>query len=405
MSGILIAAMLLVAVLVLWLALQGLSTQKKSENIESQMNELRRDLETMVTAQAQATGQISNLTSSVTTRLDAVSRSLTDGVAKSADISAQGQSAMREELKSTQSMMERIHKQLGEFQEVSRELSSAQQSLESVLGGVKTRGILGEVTLDRLLEDSLPSSQYGTQYRFASGEAVDAVIFLRDRKLLAVDSKFPLEAFRRIQTDGDEARRAFATAVKGHADSIARKYVRPDENTLDLALMFVPSESVYYELLQTSDSKGQPLDEYCREKRVVAVSPNTLYAHLCVIAMGLRGMQIEENARRLSNGLSGLQKRLGNFVDSFDKVGTHLKNAQNSYQEAGKRLDRTELALEGMLTSGDASAGAQAELPLNNSTANSPSANSSDGTSSANASEKADAEPQQMLRLGADNSR
>ena len=404
MSGILIAAMLLVAVLVLWLALQGLSTQKKSENIESQMNELRRDLETMVTAQAQATGQISNLTSSVTTRLDAVSRSLTDGVAKSADISAQGQSAMREELKSTQSMMERIHKQLGEFQEVSRELSSAQQSLESVLGGVKTRGILGEVTLDRLLEDSLPSSQYGTQYRFASGEAVDAVIFLRDRKLLAVDSKFPLEAFRRIQTDGDEARRAFATAVKGHADSIARKYVRPDENTLDLALMFVPSESVYYELLQTSDSKGQPLDEYCREKRVVAVSPNTLYAHLCVIAMGLRGMQIEENARRLSNGLSGLQKQLGNFVDSFDKVGTHLKNAQNSYQEAGKRLDRTELALEGMLTSGDASAGAQAELPLNNSTTNSPSANSSDGTSSANASEKADPEPQQMLRLSADNS-
>src|SRR5690348_6153211 len=139
MSGILIAAMLLVAVLVLWLALQGLSTQKKSENIESQMNELRRDLEIMGTAQAQATGQISNLTSSVTTRLDAVSRSLTDGVAKSADISAQGQSAMREELKSTQSMMERIHKQLGEFQEVSRELSSAQQSLESVLGGVKTR--------------------------------------------------------------------------------------------------------------------------------------------------------------------------------------------------------------------------------------------------------------------------
>ena len=163
--------------------------------------------------------------------------------------------------------------------------------------------------------------------------------------------------------------------------------------------MFVPSESVYYELLQTSDGKGQPLDEYCREKRIVAVSPNTLYAHLCVIAMGLRGMQIEENARRLSNGLSGLQKQLGNFVDAFDKVGTHLKNAQNSYQEAGKRLDRTELALEGMLTSGDVSAGAQAELPLNSSSAN--------GTTTAtgsSADEKED-EPQRMLRLSADNSR
>ena len=399
MSGILIGAVFVALALVVWVALQGLAAQKKSEGVESQMNELRRDLQTVATAQAQAAGQISTLTTSVTTRLDAVSRSLTDGVAKSADISAQGQTAMREELKSTQTLMQQIYKQLGEFQEVSRGLSSAQQSLESVLGGAKTRGILGEVTLDRLLEDSLPLSQYGTQYRFASGEAVDAVIFLRDRKLLAVDSKFPLEAFRRIEKDGDDARRAFAVAVKGHADSIAKKYIQPEENTLDLALMFVPSESVYYELLQTSDSKGQPLDEYCREKRIVAVSPSTLYAHLCVIAMGLRGMQIEENARRLSNGLSGLHKQLGNFVDAFDKVGTHLKNAQNSYQEAGKRLDRTELALEGMLTSGDSSAGAQAELPLN-----ALSANGSNAISDSAAGEKPD-EPQRTLRLAADNSR
>ena len=387
MSGILIAALFVVVVLVAWLALQNLSAQKKNENIESQMNELRRDLQTMATAQAQAAGQITTLTSSVTTRLDSVSKSLTDGVAQSADISSKSQTAMREELKSTQSMMERIHKQLGEFQEVSRGLSNAQQSLESVLGGVKTRGILGEVTLDRLLEDSLPRSQYGIQYRFASGEAVDAVIFLRDRKLLAVDSKFPLEAFRRIETDGDDARRAFATAVKKHVDSIAGKYIKPDENTLDLALMFVPSESVYYELLQISDSKGQPLDEYCRQQRIVAVSPNTLYAHLCVIAMGLRGMQIEENARRLANGLSGLQKQLGNFTETFEKVGTHLKNAQQSYQEAGRRLDKTELSLEGMLTSGDPSAGEQAELPLN---AASPA--------------KTANEAQQPLRLTADNS-
>src|SRR5215475_15203666 len=172
MSGILIVAVLVALALVLWVALQSLAAQKKSASIDSQMNELRRDLQTVATAQAQAAGQISTLTSSVTTRLDAASRSLTDGVAKSADISAQGQTAMREELKSTQSMMERIHKQLGEFQEVSRGLSNAQQSLESVLGGVKTRGILGEVTLERLLEDSLPPSQYSTQYRFSSGEAV-----------------------------------------------------------------------------------------------------------------------------------------------------------------------------------------------------------------------------------------
>jgi DNA recombination protein RmuC len=364
MSAILIAGLLIVAALVVWVALQSLGTQKKSEVIESQMTELRRDLQSMATAQAQAAGQITTLTSSVTQRLDTVARSLTDGVAQSADISAKSQTAMREELKSTQGMMERIYKQLGEFQEVSRGLSNAQQSLEAVLGGAKTRGILGEVTLERLLEDSLPPSQYATQFRFASGEAVDAVIFLRDKKLLAIDSKFPLDAFRRIQTDGDEARRAFVTAVKAHADSIAKKYILPAENTLDLSLMFVPSESVYYELLQCADNKGQQLDAYCRDKRIVAVSPNTLYAHLCVIAMGLRGMQIEENARRLANNLAGLQKQIGNFSEVFDKIGTHLKNAQQSYQEADKRLDKTELALEGMLAHGDVSAGEQAELPL-----------------------------------------
>jgi DNA recombination protein RmuC len=367
MSEILVAGLLVVAALVVWVALQSAGTQKKSEAIESQMSELRRDLQSVAQAQAQAAGQISTLASNVTQRLDSVAQSLTDGVAKSADISAQGQSAMRDELKNTQGMMERIHKQLGEFQEVSRGLSSAQQSLESVLGGAKTRGILGEVTLARLLEDSLPPSQYTTQYRFASGEVVDAAIFLRDKKILAIDSKFPLDSFRRIQSDGDEARRAFVTAVKLHTDSIAKKYILPAENTLDLALMFVPSESVYYELLQCADSKGQQLDAYCREKRIVAVSPNTLYAHLCVIALGLRGMQIEENARRLANGLAGLQKRLSNFSELFEKLGTHVKNVQQSYQEADRRLDKTQAALDGMLEAGDAPADlpdAQQTLPL-----------------------------------------
>jgi DNA recombination protein RmuC len=352
MSGIVIAGLLLVAALVVWVTLQSLGTQKKSAAMESQMSELRRELQTVATAQAQAAGQISAMAATVTQRLDTVSRSLTDGVAQSADISAKGQSAMREDLKSTQGMMERIHKQLGEFQEVSRGLSNAQQSLESVLGGAKTRGILGEVALERLLEDSLPPSQYASQYRFVSGEAVDAVILLRDKKLLAIDSKFPLDAFRRIHTDGDDARRAFVTAVKLHADSIAKKYILPAENTLDLALMFVPSESVYYELLQCVDNKGQQLDAYCRDRHIVAVSPNTLYAHLSVIAMGLRGMQIEENARRLANGLAGLKKQFENFSEVFERIGNHLKNAQQSYQEADKRFDKTSNSLEGMLSPG-----------------------------------------------------
>src|SRR4029077_1888944 len=195
----------------------------------------------------------------------------------------------------------------------------------------------------------------------------DAVIKLRDKKLMAIDSKFPLDSYRRISTDGDEARKAFAVAVKGHADSISKKYIVPDEGTLDMALMFVPSESVYGELLQTADSKGQPLDAYCRDKKVIAVSPNTLYAHLCVIAMGMRGMQIEENAKRLFASLSGMEKQMKTFSEVFEKLGNHLKNAQQSYGEADKRFEKAQNTLEGMLGDGTVDVLPQslmAELPF-----------------------------------------
>ncbi len=356
MNAVLIGVVIVVAGLVVWLVLQTSQEQKKNVLLEGQMNELRRDLQTIATAQAQSSGQMATIGQSVSQRLEGVTKALQDGVSNSAQIATQGQTAIANELKNTREQIGHIQKQLGEFQELGRGISSATKSLEGVLGGAKTRGLLGEVTLERLLEDSLPSSQYATQYRFSSGEAADAVIFLRDKKLVAIDSKFPLDAFRRMGAEGEEAKRAFATAVKGHADSIAKKYIVPNEGTLDLALMFVPSESVYYEMLMTQDAKGEPLDSYCRGKNIIAVSPNTLYAHLCVIHLGLRGMQIEENAKRISSGLSGIQKHMETFTDVFEKLGTHLKNAQQSYGEADKRLEKTQSSLESLIGSGTAEA-------------------------------------------------
>jgi DNA recombination protein RmuC len=349
MNVVLIGVVIVVAGLVLWLVLQTSQEQKKSAALEGQLNELRRDLQTIGTAQAQSTGQMVTIGQSVSQRLESVTKTLQDGVLNSAQIATQGQTAIANELKNTREQIGNIQKQLGEFQELGRGISSATKSLEGILGGAKTRGLLGEVTLGRLLEDSLPASQYAVQYRFSSGEAADAVIFLRDKKLVAVDSKFPLDAFRRISAEGEEAKRAFATAVKGHADSIAKKYIVPNEGTLDLALMFVPSETVYYEMLMTLDSKGEALDSYCRGKNIIAVSPNTLYAHLCVIHLGLRGMQIEENAKRISAGLSGIQKNMATFTDVFEKLGTHLKNAQQSYGEADKRLEKTQNTLDSLV--------------------------------------------------------
>jgi DNA recombination protein RmuC len=364
MNAFLIAGVILVAVLVLWLALQNSQGRQKSGGIESQMNELRRDLQTIATSQAQSTGQLETIAKNVAQRLDSVTPALQDAIKNSAQITGQmtsdAQTKMADELKNTRDQISQIQRQLGEVQQAGNQMALTAQTLEGILGGAKSRGSLGEVTLERLLEDSLPRAQYEMQYRFSSGEVADAVIKLRDKKLMAIDSKFPLDAYRRIGTEGEEARRSFAVAVKGHADAISKKYIVPDESTLDVALMFVPSESVYYELLQTSDNKGQPLDAYCRDKHVIAVSPNTLYAHLCVIAMGLRGMQMEENAKRLLESLSGMEKQMEKFADKFATLGTHLKNAQQSYSESDKLFERAQNTLETMLGAG------VPELPFEN---------------------------------------
>jgi DNA recombination protein RmuC len=371
MNAVLIGAVLLVAVLVIWLALQTVQSREKGGAMESQMSELRRDLQTIASAQARSTGQLETIAKSVAQRLDSVAPALQDAIKNSAQITGQmtsdAQTKMADELKNTRDQIGQIQQQLGAVQLAGQQMSETAHTLEGILGGAKSRGSFGEVTLERLLEDSLPVSQYASQYRFSSGEVADAVIHLRDKKLMAIDSKFPLDAFRRIGAEGEEARRAFATAVKLHADSIAKKYIVPQEGTLDVALMFVPSESVYYELLQTSDSKGQPLDAYCREKKVIAVSPNTLYAHLCVISMGLRGMQIEENAKRLYANLAGMEKQMSMFTEVFERLGTHLKNAQQSYGEGEKRLERAQNTLEGLVAAGVADAAlenAQGTLPL-----------------------------------------
>jgi DNA recombination protein RmuC len=360
MNSVLLIVAILLGMLILWLAVQISQSQKKSSALESQLTELRRDLLSVAQTQSQSAGQIQSIGQSVSQRLESVTQALHDGVTSSAHIATQGQTAIAAELRNTREQILQLQEQIGAVHEQSRGLSLATQSIENILGGTKTRGLLGEVTLQRLLEDSLPASQFSLQYRFSTGEAADAVIFLRDKKLMAIDSKFPLDAFRRIETDGDEARRAFATAVKGHADSIAKKYIVPNEGTLDVALMFVPSENVYCEMLNTLDAKGQAIDAYCRDKKIVAVSPNTLYANLCVIAMGMRGMQIEENARRILGSLDGMKKQMETFVDVFEKLGNHLKNAQQSYAEADKRFEKAQDTLGGML----GQAPAQATLPL-----------------------------------------
>ncbi len=309
---------------------------------------LRQEMQAQLAAQLQGfTGQIGQLTQSVTQQLLQVGQQLQNGIASAGTLASNAQQAVSQQLRASTEMLGTIRQQLGEVQQAGRELSGAARTIEMVLSGPQRRGALGEAALEHMLSDALPQGSYELQYRFSTGEAVDSVVRFRD-KLLPIDSKFPLEDYRRIAEQGEEARKGFAQAVRSHADSIAKKYILPGEGTLNLALMFVPSEGVYYELLMTADSKGAPLDAYCRTKGVVPVSPNTLYAHLNVILMGLRGMQIEENARRLLDSLAGLHKQLETFAEVYERLGTHLRNAQQSYAEADRKLERARTELDQM---------------------------------------------------------
>ena len=307
---------------------------------------LRKEMQALLAAQSQAhAAQITQLAQSLTAQLGQVTQQVQSGMVSVGTIASSAQKAVSEQLQASTQMLGSIRQQLGEVQQAGHELSTAAKQIEDVLGGAKTRGTLGEVALDRILADTLPRASYETQFRFSTGEVVDAVVRLSD-KLLPIDSKFPLDGYRRLLDRGEECRKDFSNAVRGHADSIAKKYILPGEETLDIALMFVPSEGVYYELLRSVDGKGAPLDEYCRTRCVVPVSPSTLFAHLKIIFLGLRGIQIEENAKRLLGSLSGLKKQMDNFGEVYERLGTHLRNAQQSYSDADRKLDRARTSLE-----------------------------------------------------------
>lgn len=316
---------------------------------EQQIAATRQELQSSLASQTQGmNAQLSQLMQSVTQQLGQVRQELQAGVASSGQLASEAQREVARRLQSSTDQLIQMSQQIGEVQKTSQDLSQAAQTLQSVLGGAKTRGTLGEVTLERLLADALPRNAYEMQYRFAStGAVVDAIVRSGER-VLPVDSKFPLEAYRRLAAEGDAARREFSVAVRKHADSIAEKYILPEEHTLDYALMFVPSEGVYYELLLTEDSKYGLLDEYCRGKRVFPVSPNTFYACLSAIAASLQGQKIEENARHLLANLGGLKKQLESFGDVYEKLGTHLRHAQQSYEDADSRLSRARNSVEQM---------------------------------------------------------
>ena len=258
-----------------------------------------------------------------------------------------------------------IHERLGKVDQATAEMLERAKELsrlEQALRPPKARGGFGELLLENLLRDRLPQDGYSLQHTFRSGERVDAVI--RVEKLVPVDAKFPLDNFQRLVEAKGEAERAlyekaFGRDLKGHVDAIAAKYVLPAEGTYDFALMYLPSEAVYYELVC---GKTGALG-YALEKRVFPVSATTLVAYLQVIVLGLKGLQIEQHAHEVMAYVAQLQRDFGRFREDFELVGTHLGRAQSKYGEAERRLDRVEAKLERAAETTALEGEAPAELP------------------------------------------
>lgn len=241
-----------------------------------------------------------------------------------------------------------VQKSLGGLGEATRrvfEVGKDIASLQEILRSPKLRGGLGEWLLGELLAQILPARAYELQHEFRSGEKVDAVIRIGDA-LVPVDSKFPLEDFRRCleaenEAERAKARRAFTARVKKHVDAIADKYVLPDEGTYDFALMYIPAENVYYETIIRGDSgEDDGLAAYALTRRVIPVSPGSFYAYLQAILLGLKGMRVEEKARQILDHLGRLQGETERFREEFRVLGKHLNNASQSFLAAEKRIDR-----------------------------------------------------------------
>jgi DNA recombination protein RmuC len=260
-----------------------------------------------------------------------------------------------------------VQKNLGELGQATKEIKELGQGvnkLEELLRAPKLRGGLGEYLLEDLLKQVLPAGHFQMQYRFRSGNAVDAVIRTSDR-MVCVDSKFPLENFRKMVECSDDAvrrthQKAFINDVKKHVDAITEKYILPDEGTFPFALMYIPAENIYYEVIVKDElSNGIGLYSYAIDRKVIPVSPNSFYAYLQVIALGLRGLHIEQSAHEILNGLTRLQGDIAQVRECFDVLGSHIDNARKKYDETDKRLTGFEGRLENIadhsLTDGSAS--------------------------------------------------
>lgn len=235
-----------------------------------------------------------------------------------------------------------LQKEMGKFSEIGRSMRDLQDFLQSP----KLRGNIGEQVLRDLLAQAFPKESFHLQYAFRSGAIVDAAI-KTDNGIIPIDSKFPMENFKRLMSAEEEsqrktARKEFIKNVKKHIQDISSKYILTDEGTLDYALMYIPSEPVYYEIVANIPE----LYDYANQKRVLPVSPSTFYAYLRAILLSLEGKKIEQRAHQILKELRAIRSESQKFSRTLEILSGHVSRAYNSmssvltgFGQLGRRID------------------------------------------------------------------
>ncbi|MDO4781323.1 MAG: DNA recombination protein RmuC [Candidatus Saccharibacteria bacterium] len=262
---------------------------------------------------------------------------------------AQVQTSVHKQLSESAKLVADVTQRLAKLDETNRrvvDVADELKTLQNVLSNPKQRGVFGEFYLESVLDNVLPATQYQMQYRFQDGEIVDAAVFLDKGKILPIDSKFSLENYNRMINADDKAQREALLGrvkadLKGRIDETA-KYIRPAEGTMDFAFMFIPSESLYYDLLINNVGTGgssRDLIEYAfRDKRVIIVSPTSFLAYLQTVLQGLRSLQIEEQARDIQVRVGLLGTHIKKFDELMNKMGKSLSTTVNHYNNSYKEL-------------------------------------------------------------------
>ncbi|MGB2787602.1 MAG: DNA recombination protein RmuC [Candidatus Saccharimonadaceae bacterium] len=274
------------------------------------------------------------------------------------------QTSMQKQLGESAKLVADVTQRLTKLDETNKrvvDVADELKTLQNVLQNPKQRGVFGEYYLESVLDNVLPPGRFQMQYKFKDGEIVDAVIFLEKGQILPIDSKFSLENYNRmIEAEGKE-REVFMLKVKN--DLKARidetsKYIRPSENTMDFAFMFIPSESLYYDLLISNVGVGgssRDLIEYAfRDKRVIITSPTSFMAYLQTVLQGLRSLQIEEQAKDIQIRVGKLGQHLSKYSEFMNKLGNSLGTTVGHYNNAHKefaKVDKDVVKISGGETS------------------------------------------------------